>query len=192
VGEWETRRLGDKETRGEGMPGKITLSQFQAVCRMRRAGMRQVEIARELGLSVWTVAKIADERRFLNAEVSGAELPEDAQGQTRRSLGEVRSQGDPGTEVREAEPGTEAREVFEADLPEDDGPPDYVAANLRRCAGCGAMVYVWPCIACQMATMTQRVPPAAEVEDDPEEVRRLTEKQRRWRRKRIRELVFGE
>jgi hypothetical protein len=45
----------------------------------------------------------------------------------------------------------QAETISEADLPEDDGPPDYLAANLRRCAGCGAMVYVWPCLACRMA-----------------------------------------
>ena len=41
--------------------------------------------------------------------------------------------------------------MTEADLPEDDSPPDYVPDNMRRCGGCGAMVYVWPCLACRMA-----------------------------------------
>jgi hypothetical protein len=41
--------------------------------------------------------------------------------------------------------------ITDADLPEDDAPPDYVAENLRRCPDCGAMVYVWPCLACRMA-----------------------------------------
>jgi hypothetical protein len=36
------------------------------------------------------------------------------------------------------------------ELPEDDPPPDYVAANLRRCPGCGGLVYQWPCLACRL------------------------------------------
>src|SRR5262245_66119990 len=40
--------------------------------------------------------------------------------------------------------------LTEADLPEDDPPPDYLAANLRRCPGCGGMVYHWPCLACRL------------------------------------------
>src|SRR5437868_2092204 len=44
--------------------------------------------------------------------------------------------------------------VPEDALPIDDAPPDYVAQNMRRCEGCGAMVYVWPCIACKLATAT--------------------------------------
>jgi hypothetical protein len=39
---------------------------------------------------------------------------------------------------------------FSADLPEDDAPPDYVATNLRRCQGCGGMVYQWPCLTCRL------------------------------------------
>ncbi len=42
--------------------------------------------------------------------------------------------------------------LTEADLPEDDQPPDYLAANLRRCPGCGGMVYRWPCLACRIRT----------------------------------------
>jgi hypothetical protein len=40
--------------------------------------------------------------------------------------------------------------LTEADLPEDDAPPDYLAANLRRCEGCGGMVYHWPCMLCHI------------------------------------------
>ncbi len=36
------------------------------------------------------------------------------------------------------------------ELPEDDVPPEYIAANLRRCPGCGGMVYQWPCLACRL------------------------------------------
>jgi hypothetical protein len=34
----------------------------------------------------------------------------------------------------------------------DDSPPQFSARQLRRCPGCGGMVYLWPCLACQMAT----------------------------------------
>jgi len=40
--------------------------------------------------------------------------------------------------------------LTESDLPEDDQPPDYLAANLRRCPGCGGMVYQWPCLVCRL------------------------------------------
>ena len=46
------------------------------------------------------------------------------------------------------EPDLQADPVPEGELPEDNAPPDYVAANLKRCAGCGGMVYHWPCLAC--------------------------------------------
>jgi hypothetical protein len=79
----------------------------------------------------------------------------------------------------------------EFELPEDDAPPDYEAAKLGRCPGCGGMVYVWPCIACQMATM-ERVLPAQEVKDEPEEIKvRPNYKQQRWKRKQILQRVFG-
>ena len=47
-------------------------------------------------------------------------------------------------------------------------PADYDAKNLRRCGGCGAMVYAWPCVACLVA-VKERVPEARPVEDDDEE-----------------------
>jgi hypothetical protein len=102
---------------------KVTMSQYWAVKRALKAGARHVEIARELDLSVWTIARIADDRRF------------------------------------------EANEVSESDLPVDDAPADYVAKNLRRCGGCGAMIYVLPCVACQ-AGPSPRMAPAAGVDDD--------------------------
>lgn len=40
--------------------------------------------------------------------------------------------------------------LSEAELPEDDPPPDYAASRLRRCPGCGGMVYRWPCLACRL------------------------------------------
>lgn len=33
-------------------------------------------------------------------------------------------------------------------LPGDDSPPGYDPAQVRRCRGCGALVYLWPCLAC--------------------------------------------
>jgi hypothetical protein len=50
-------------------------------------------------------------------------------------------------------------------LPVDDAPPDYTSANLRRCTGCGGMVYHWPCIACE-AMAGPKAPPAPEVVDE--------------------------
>jgi hypothetical protein len=138
---------------------RLTELDVAAVERGLAAGMRHAEIAREFDLSVWTIARIADRRRFERDDVVG----------TLR----VPSSDD--------------------DLPEDDGPPDYQAQNLHRCPTCGAMIYITPCIACQMATLTQPVPPAPEIDDEPEpDEPRLTLKQRRWRQKRVRKLVLGE
>lgn len=33
----------------------------------------------------------------------------------------------------------------------DEGPPGFDPANIRRCRGCGALVYLWPCLACCLA-----------------------------------------
>jgi len=108
------------------MQHRLTIDQFIIVRRMLRRRWRHHEIARALNLSMWTIARIADDR------------------QMRR---------DP---------------VPEEELPEDDAPADYVANDLRRCGGCGALVYVWPCIACQMATKTGslRMPEPEEGDDD--------------------------
>jgi len=94
------------------MHQRLTPHEFFKVRRMLARKMRQIHIARELGLSVWTISRIADTLRYLT---------------------------DP---------------INEDDLPVDDAPPDYVVTNLRRCPGCGAMVYVWPCIACKLGTAT--------------------------------------
>jgi hypothetical protein len=40
--------------------------------------------------------------------------------------------------------------LAEADLPEDDPPPDYESRRMRRCPTCGGMVYLWPCLTCQL------------------------------------------
>jgi hypothetical protein len=121
---------------------RVTILEFEAVWRMLEAGARHVEIARELDLSVSTIARIADDRR-----------------QGRYPL------------MSEEGVFGEAWQPSEEELPEDDAPPDYVASNLRRCPGCGAMVYVWPCLACRLAT-TERlaIAPEEEEEDDDEDV----------------------
>ena len=108
---------------------RVTVLEWEAVVRMLRAGMRRVEIARELELGVDAVERIAGDLR------RGREM------------------------------------ATESDLPDDDAPPGYVASNLRRCAGCGAMVYLWPCLACRMAT-TERLAIEAEdeLEDEEEDV----------------------
>jgi hypothetical protein len=94
------------------MPKVLTHAEYLTIRRGLAAGRRQTEIARELNMSVWTIARIADRRRFVSDdELNAGELPPN-------------------------------------ELCEDDSPPDYVAQNLRRCPDCGAMVYLWPCLAC--------------------------------------------
>jgi hypothetical protein len=45
--------------------------------------------------------------------------------------------------------------IFPSDLPKpDDDPPGFDPANLRRCSGCGALVYLWPCLTCCLAEET--------------------------------------
>lgn len=34
---------------------------------------------------------------------------------------------------------------------EDDTPPGFDPNNIRRCPGCGSLVYLWPCLGCHMA-----------------------------------------
>lgn len=43
-------------------------------------------------------------------------------------------------------------------LPTGDAPPGYDPTNVHRCRGCGALVYLWPCLACCLAAP---VPPEA-------------------------------
>lgn len=35
-------------------------------------------------------------------------------------------------------------------LPNDDRPPGFDPTNIRRCRGCGALVYLWPCLSCHV------------------------------------------
>jgi len=63
------------------------------------------------------------------------------------------------------DPDLQADPLPESELPVDDGPPDYVAAEMRRCPGCGGMVYHWPCLACGVLN-SPKVEPAAEVIDE--------------------------
>ena len=53
------------------------------------------------------------------------------------------------------------------DLPEDDPPPGYDARNLRRCPTCGAMVYLWPCLACHMKAQARPLPLSAGTKPGP-------------------------
>ena len=39
-------------------------------------------------------------------------------------------------------------------LPGDQTPPGYDPANIHRCRGCGALVYLWPCLACCLGDET--------------------------------------
>jgi hypothetical protein len=38
--------------------------------------------------------------------------------------------------------------------PTNDPPPGFDPANIRRCRTCGALVYLWPCLACAMTSET--------------------------------------
>jgi hypothetical protein len=66
------------------------------------------------------------------------------------------------------EPQFQRDDLTEAELPEDDAPADFVSSELRRCTGCGAMVYRWPCLGCQMAE-SPRLADAVEEDGDDEE-----------------------
>jgi hypothetical protein len=141
---------------------RLTTSEVAAVQRALAAGMRHVDIARELDLSVWTIARIADRRRFqrIDDEIDDHTNP------TRKR-------------------GTETA-VLPNDLPEDDGPPDYQAQNLHRCPGCGAMIYVTPCIACRMANAIPAAVPFTgdnEVDEDSDDNRLTAASRRRSVRK---------
>ena len=65
------------------------------------------------------------------------------------------------------EPQWQRDDLIEEELPEDDRPADFVSRELRRCGGCGATVYRWPCLACQMAALP-RVADAIEEKEDEE------------------------
>jgi hypothetical protein len=98
------------------MSRTLTLEDVQAIERAIAAGTRHVEIARQMNLSLWTIARIADNRQF--------------------------------------EPVPDAKD----ELLVDNAPADYVAQNLRRCPGCGAMIYLSPCVACRKAIATRPLP----------------------------------
>jgi|GEM_PF-5870458 len=50
--------------------------------------------------------------------------------------------------------------------PQDD-PPFFDAANLRRCRGCGSLVYIWPCLACCLAAEANAAAEAEAESDKP-------------------------
>ena len=114
------------------MPRKLTPAEFQTIRDLLADGWRHFEIARELNLGLWTIARVADRRRFVPDDIDDAEIPA-------------------------------------AELCEDDAPPDYVAQNLRRCPECGAMVYLWPCIACSRGASAPAIAPLEEVDEEKEE-----------------------
>jgi hypothetical protein len=114
----------------------ISLPQFRLVQKMLRSRVRHCEIARATGLSVWTISRIAGDLRRHGRHLA------------------------PRDESPHAEPTRDANAPeYPPDLPEDDAPPDYVATNLRRCAGCGGMVYQWPCRTCLLRSHGQPLRP---------------------------------
>jgi hypothetical protein len=129
----------------------LTLPQFHLVQKMLRSQVRHCEIARATGLSVWTISRIAGDLRRGDTNPThqrgSAASPRDLEG-----VGSQLQQ--PIIQLEEVSPQlTEC--PFSPDLPEDDAPPDYVATNLRRCQGCGGMVYQWPCLTCQLRARPQ-------------------------------------
>ena len=130
----------------------ISLPQFQLVQKMLRSQVRHCEIARATGLSVWTISRIASDPKFQRDELDEP----DAHAGRKRSLARAVNQL-----IRAA------CDFAEDDLPEDDAPPDYVATNLRRCQGCGGMVYQWPCLTCRMRTHGQPLAPLAGTKPGP-------------------------
>jgi hypothetical protein len=56
---------------------RLTVIEFGAVKRALAAGMRHTEIAREFGLSLWTIARVADDLRLAREEPATEALPED-------------------------------------------------------------------------------------------------------------------
>ena len=118
----------------------VSLPQFHLVQKMLRSQVRHCDIARATGLSVWTISRIASDPKFQRDD------PDDlgAHPRQRRSLTATVNQLI-----------LAACDYVEEDLPEDDAPPDYIAANLRRCTSCGGMVYQWPCLTCQLRARPQ-------------------------------------
>jgi hypothetical protein len=113
------------------MPKTLKSADYLAICRLLAAGWRHVEIARELGFSIWTIAQIADRRRYLPEIWDESDIPA-------------------------------------GELCPDDAPPDFVPQNLRRCPHCGAMVYLWPCIACSQGVSTPAIAPPVDEEEEDE------------------------
>jgi hypothetical protein len=103
---------------------RITHAQLRTVQYLLAERWRHTQIARETGLSVWTISQIATSRRFEDYAIPTEELPAD-------------------------------------ELPADDGPPDFEAGNMRRCPGCGGMVYQWPCLTCELRELAENPPPDA-------------------------------
>jgi hypothetical protein len=116
----------------------LTSYHIRLVLKLLASGMRHADIARRLELSVWTIARIADGRRRCEPS-SGFGAQEEAE------EGRCELAGD----------------ALAGEIGEDDAPPDYDAKNLRRCPGCGAMVYLWPCIACRHGVSTPAIAPRA-------------------------------
>ena len=138
------------------MSHTLTQHEFLTIRHLLRAGWRHVQIARELNISVWTIARIADRRRFLPEELGADEVPAD-------------------------------------ELCEDDSPPDYTAQNLRRCPGCGAMVYLWPCIACGHGVSTSAIAPPQEVKIEPppaSRIARFRHRQKRQQRRYVKQKLL--
>jgi hypothetical protein len=56
---------------------RLALPTFQAVRRALDAGLRHTEIAREFGVSVWTIQRIACDRSLERDDLTEEDMPED-------------------------------------------------------------------------------------------------------------------
>lgn len=59
-----------------------------------------------------------------------------------------------------------ASQISATSTPREGHPPGYDERNKRRCQSCGHMVYLWPCLACELGeknqTLARKQPPTAE------------------------------
>lgn len=113
-------------------------SRRQTIRLLLRQGCTQLETARRTGVSQATVSKVARE------PLSDAEI---------RELDELAEQWNDAPEPPclhqpDAAPSEPPRTL--AEIYGWDQPPGFDPASLKRCPSCGALVYLWPCLACEL------------------------------------------
>ncbi len=122
-------------------------SRLQTIRLLLRQGCTQLETARRTGVSQTTVSKVA------RAPLSEAEI---------RELEDLAEQWDFGPQtpcLHQPDEVSPAPQRTLAEIYGWDQPPGFDPASLKRCPSCGAMVYLWPCLACDLNA--ERAQPAA-------------------------------